>query len=275
MSERLQPKRFGKTKLAGGILAGALALSYVGDKLGIDIPAVESEMTQEVEEPTVKITKIEPIDIGCFVNVESEVRLAGHERARIKVGPFSKTGWTNTTEKDLKGESMLCVDNEFTDITLIENSVKGTKDLHVVIGNVYPYGRINHDGQDGADYNPAFGQRLGTFGSPDNDSAVAGLDLIGQTLIERSACVDEAVTVAKEGIKNHYELLAQQIGSGTINSVTIEYLRTPVAEPMPVGRANDQLERMGFEISDNFDIDVMAPVCNVTTINGDPAVEGY
>lgn len=276
MSEKLQPRRMGKVKVAAAAMVGLLAIDAAADRLGIDInlPGIKTETAREVEEPTIKVTKIEPIDIGCFVKVESEVNLKGHKRHRVHTFLGSQTMFTDTTEATLKGDSMLCVDNESTRIDLVENNAADTKDLYVVIGRVFPHGRIVHDGTDKADYRPSLGTRLASpLTGGDGGDVLKGLQLIGQELIQRSACVDEAVEVAKDNVRKHYEKLAEEISGGAIDSVNIRYAQLPTTEPMPVGRANDRLKEMGFVISDDFDVDVAAPVCTVTTINGEPVIE--
>lgn len=285
MSEQAAGReRFGKLKIAGCVAVGALALNVAADKLGIDLGVFNSETTTDFEQPTTIVRSIEPIDIGCFVQVEAQMDMVAHLRRRVSAGPFTKTAWTNTTKTTAKGESRLCVDNELTDITVTERTEwagdepQTTKTMDVTIGRLYPEGKVVHDGTTKSDTNDAFGERLGKLfgGDGSSEDVQEGLNIIAERLATRSACVDESVEVAKSQIRKHYEKLGRQIGGIESENITITYAAPmPATQEIPTGENVDEaLAGLGIELSDNLDIGIENPVCSVALVNDIPLVEG-
>lgn len=217
-----------------------------------------------------RIIAITARDFGCFVLVESEVELAGHDRNIVHTWFGSQTTWTDTTRYTARGDSEICLDNEETQV--IPNEEAGT--LTVIIGDPFSNRpRINHDGSnEGAHSNPSFGERLGTFGNPDNDSLVEGLQVIGQAVIGQNACDAAAIEVFQEQVEEHYQEEAERHG---LQEAVISY-QNPVTEnasvPQGEGVEGDDDEVLGIVIPDHIDIDIEPLECDVTLINGEPVV---
>lgn len=250
-----------RAKIIGVAVLGVGGL-MLANNAGIDL----FEMEQQTElEQDVDVITIDPIDFGCFVRVEAEAELTGHQRNVLRTPFGSKTFSTDSTTIKVRGDSELCVDN--TDTEIIKTEAGG---LAVTIGELFSNRpRIDHDGEGAVESTPSVRTRIRNLGAPNNDDVVEGLQVVGQFMMGQAACVDEAVRVAKDQIQKHYDDLGQAFG---YPDVDIIYEQTARSGAIPQGRANDFLEGVGFEIPQDFDIDIDAPRCNATMINGQPAI---
>jgi hypothetical protein len=269
--ESFMSERSSKAKTAFWCgLGGVLALA-VNQKLQFFDMGVSADRQTQVTAGEAKITKITPIDLGCFVNVESEVPLQADVHNRVSGFGVTKTISTDTTKATYQGDADLCVDNKDTQV-FIREDLTGERVLHVVIGSlVVNRPRVNHDGQDIADYDPSLGTRLaGALGGSDNRNVVAGLDATAQFLIGDTACANEAVEVAQSQINSHYSDLAKQIGN--ITAVEVSYQSVlPTSKTPPSGNLKEALSQAGYIVPEDWDISAGAMTC-AAIIDGKPAV---
>lgn len=197
------------------------------------------------------------------------------------IGMLIGVGWyvyaarrtTNTTANN-EGIGELCVDNTDTRISVSTDPATKTKTANVNIGKLYTRGFIVHNGRDGARTNRAFGQRVGElFGGDGNQNIKAGLDLVAEKSFALTPCVEEAMPLAKKGLKKHYEREVKAITEGAITNVNITFNQTPPHQRFPTGHhINAELEQtLGIDLPDNWGINVGRPDCTAQ-IDGKPAI---
>lgn len=134
MIEQATPHPLRKPAIIGalaGLGAGTIlgANQFVGDSLGL-----QDEVGTTVESATV--TRVVPLDKGCFLRYDSRIGSASHWDKRLKLGDFSApTGISAHVQFEGYLKNELC--NDFADMEIVTDTETGETDVNIDASHLY------------------------------------------------------------------------------------------------------------------------------------------